>query len=277
MPELQVSDFLTAHEPVLRLAAFLAIAGVLAGWEALRPRRPLARGRRRRWPVNIAMVALDTVLVRVIFPASVVAGIAAWTAVRHLGLFNAVAAPAGLALAASVVALDLVIYGQHVAMHRVPALWRLHRMHHTDLDVDFTTALRFHPGEIVLSVLVKAAAVVALGAPVAAVIAFEAILNGAAMFNHGNIYLTGTPDRAIRAIVVTPDMHRVHHSVIGAETNSNFGFCLSLWDRLFGTYRERPAAGHEAMVIGLPAFRADTDQGFGRLLANPLAAGKPPA
>lgn len=270
-------EFLTENEPALRLSAFIAIAVAMAAWEAVAPRRPLARGRTRRWPVNLALVAIDTALVRLALPAAALAGVAAWAADRGIGLFHVLPTPGWLATVASVAALDFVIWGQHVVLHRIPVLWRMHRMHHTDLDVDFTTALRFHPLEILLSVAIKAAAVAALGAPVAAVIVFEVLLNGAAMFNHANVHLTGAPDRAIRAVIVTPDMHRVHHSVIPRETNSNFGFCLSLWDRLFGTYRDAPAAGHDAMTLGLSAFREAAAQRLDGLLLNPLAPGRPPA
>lgn len=268
-----MTEFLTAQEPVLRLGAFLAVALAMAGWEFLAPRRTLLRARRRRWPVNAAVVITDTVLVRMLFPAAVVAGIAAWTTAQGIGLFNIVAVPEAVAIALSVVLLDLAIYGQHVAFHHIGPLWRLHRMHHLDLDVDFTTGIRFHPVEIILSVLIKFAVVVALGAPVAAVVAFEVLLNGSAMFNHGNVRLARGIDRILRAILVTPDMHRVHHSVVRAETDSNFGFCLSVWDRVFRTYRDQPAAGHDGMTVGLPRFRDAADQGFIAILANPLRPG----
>jgi sterol desaturase/sphingolipid hydroxylase (fatty acid hydroxylase superfamily) len=268
-----MTEFLTAHEPVLRLSAFLAVALAMAGWEMLAPRRVLSRGRGRRWPVNAAMVAVDTALVRLLFPAAVVAGIAAWTTAHGIGLFNLVAVPGVIAVVGSVILLDLIIYAQHVAFHRFGPLWRLHRVHHLDLDVDFTTGIRFHPVEIVLSVLIKFGAVAALGAPVAAVVVFEVLLNGSSMFNHGNVRLPRRVDGFLRALVVTPDMHRVHHSVVRAETDSNFGFCLSIWDRLFGTYRDQPAAGHDGMTVGLPRFRDAGDQGFVAIMANPLRPG----
>ncbi|MGE0651016.1 MAG: sterol desaturase family protein [Alphaproteobacteria bacterium] len=268
-----MTEFLTAQEPVLRLGAFLAVALTMAGWEVLAPRRTLSSGRRRRWPVNAAVVITGTVLVRLLFPAAVVAGIAAWTTARGIGLFNIVAVPEAVAIALSVVLLDLAIYGQHVAFHYIGPLWRLHRVHHMDLDVDFTTGVRFHPVEIVLSVLIKFAVVVALGAPVVAVLVFEVLLNGSSMFNHGNVRLARRIDKVLRAILVTPDMHRVHHSVVRAETDSNFGFCLSVWDRVFGTYRDQPAAGHDGMTVGLPRFRDAADQGFVAIMANPLRSG----
>ena len=265
-----MSDFLTAYEPALRLGAFITVALMMAGAEVWAPRRARSRTRRQRWPVNIALTLVDTVLVRLIVPTAAVAGIAAWAGTRGIGLFNVLPVPEGLALVLSVVLLDLMIYGQHVVFHLWRPLWRLHRVHHADLDVDFTTALRFHPAEILLSVAIKAVAVVALGAPVAAVVAFEILLNGSAMFNHGNLRLPARIDRVLRAVLVTPDMHRVHHSVLRAETDSNFGFALSFWDRLFRTYRDQPALGHDAMTIGLPAFREERDQGLVALLLNPL-------
>jgi sterol desaturase/sphingolipid hydroxylase (fatty acid hydroxylase superfamily) len=171
------------------------------------------------------------------------------------GLFNTYAVPAWAAIAASIVALDLAIYLQHVLFHAVPALWRLHRVHHADLDFDVTTGARFHPLEIVLSMLIKFAAIAVLGAPAVAVLVFEVLLNALAMFNHANVRIPAPIDRALRVVLVTPDMHRVHHSIEGDETDSNFGFNLSLWDRLFGTYRAGPRAGHEAMTIGIREFR----------------------
>lgn len=265
-----MAAFLTTYEPILRLGAFLGVALAMAGAEAWAPRRARARERRRRWPINIGLAALDTLFVRLAFPAAVVAGIAAWAATQGIGLFNALPVPEGLAFLLSVLLLDLVIYGQHIVFHYWKPLWRLHRVHHCDLDVDFTTALRFHPVEILLSVAVKVVAVVALGAPVAAVVVFEILLNGSAMFNHGNLRLPARIDRVLRAVLVTPDMHRVHHSVLRAETDSNFGFALSFWDRLFRTYRDQPAQGHDAMTIGLPAFREERDQGLVALLLNPF-------
>ena len=266
-------EFVTLHEAALRLGSFCAVALAMAGWEALAPRRPLSLGRARRWPVNLGMVALATLLVRLLFPAAVLAATATWAQDQGMGLFNTTVLPGAPALVLSILALDLLVYGQHVAFHRMPVLWRLHRVHHADLDIDFTTGVRFHPVEIILSLLIKMAAVTALGAPVAAVVLFEMLLNATAMFNHGNVRLAPALDSAIRVVLVTPDMHRVHHSVIARETNSNFGFCLSLWDRIFATYRAQPEAGHDAMTIGLPFFRDEADQGLWKLLANPIVEG----
>ena len=243
-----------AHEPVLRLAAFAAVLAVMALWEVLAPRRPRTLSRRRRWPANLAIVVLNTVLVRVLFPAAAV-GVALSTQTHGWGLLNAYGVPAWAALGAGIVLLDLAIYLQHVMFHAVPALWRLHRMHHADLDIDVTTGARFHPIEIALSMLIKLAAIAALGVPPAAVVLFEVLLNATSMFNHANVRIAPAFESVLRWLVVTPDMHRVHHSVERDETNSNFGFNLSLWDRLFGTYRAQPRAGQEAMTIGIPDFR----------------------
>jgi sterol desaturase/sphingolipid hydroxylase (fatty acid hydroxylase superfamily) len=263
-----MDQYVITHEPALRLTAFLVTVAAMAGWEALLPRRWRALGRVARWPANISIVLTNTILVRLVFPAAAV-GASLWAADNGFGLFQWIATPAWAAIIISVLALDLLIYGQHLVLHRVPVLWRLHRMHHMDRDIDFTSGLRFHPVEIIISALIKFAAVVILGAPAAAVIAFEVILNSSSLFNHSNVRL-GAADRVLRALIVTPDMHRVHHSVIPVETNSNYGFALSVWDRLFGTYRNNPMKGHDAMTLGLPMFREPRDNGFVGLLLNPL-------
>lgn len=243
------------HEAAIRLAAFLGVFALMAAWEWLAPRRALALPRRARWPANLAIVAIDTALVRLLFPAAAVG--AALVAKTHgWGLFNAVELPAALAIVVSVALLDFTIWLQHMVFHAVPTLWRLHRVHHADLGFDATTGLRFHPIEIVLSMLVKFAAVILIGAPPLAVILFEIVLNASSLFNHGNVRLPPALDRVLRLAFVTPDMHRVHHSVIPAETNSNFGFSFSFWDRLGGTYRAQPREGHAGMTIGLEAPRA---------------------
>src|SRR5215831_5527284 len=216
-----VTETLLAHEPVIRLSAFTGILAVMALWEWLSPRRNQEIGRTRRWPSNLGIVALDTVLVRLVYPAAAV-GTALLAEVRGWGLFQALAAPTWLAIAASVILLDLAIYLQHVLFHAVPVLWRLHRMHHADLEFDVTTGLRFHPIEILLSMLIKFAVVAAVGAPASAVLIFEVLLNATSMFNHGNVRMPLAIDRILRWLVVTPDMHRVHHSIIVSETNSNF-------------------------------------------------------
>jgi sterol desaturase/sphingolipid hydroxylase (fatty acid hydroxylase superfamily) len=222
-----------------------------------------------RWSNNLALVAVDTLVVRVTFPV-VAVGLAAMAEQRGWGLLNSFQLPPWLGFGLALLALDLVIYLQHVMFHAVPALWRLHRMHHADLEFDVTTGLRFHPGEIVLSMGIKLAAVAALGPPAAAVLVFEMLLNATAMFNHGNIRLPPGLDRVLRWLVVTPDMHRVHHSVRTEETNSNFGFNLPWWDRLLGTYRAQPATGHEGMTIGIDRFRTRRDLWLDRMLIQPL-------
>lgn len=247
---MDVSAILLGHETAIRLGAFATVFALMALWEIGAARRALTVSKSRRWLANLGITLLDAAVVRVLFPTATV-GVALAVGDRHWGLFNAVAVPAPLAFALSVIALDLVIWMQHVAFHRVPLLARLHRVHHVDLDFDVTTGFRFHPVEIVLSLLIKFAAVVALGAPAAAVLVFELMLSLGSLFNHGNVRMPGKIDRALRWLVVTPDMHRVHHSIEPEEINSNFGFFLSWWDRLFGTYRAAPRAGHDAMTIGV--------------------------
>ena len=246
-------QFVLGHEPSIRLAFFLGIFGLVALWELAAPRRALTVSKVLRWSSNLGLVALNTVLLRLLFPLAG-AGLAAFTAEHGWGLLNHFQAPAALAIPLAVVAMDFVIWLQHVMVHAVPALWRLHRVHHADLDYDVTTGARFHPIEIILSMLIKFATIVVLGPPVVAVVIFEVLLNATAMFNHGNIRLPAGLDRVLRLIVVTPDMHRVHHSVEDDETNSNFGFNLPWWDRLFGTYRDQPRAGHVGMAIGIRGY-----------------------
>ena len=266
---LRMERFILAHEPAIRLGAFATVLFAMAAWEALAPRRALSQPRMARWPGNIGVVVIDTLLVRALLPTAVV-GLAAWCAQNGWGLLNILALPAWARFLAAFVALDLVIWAQHVTFHVVPPLWRLHRVHHADLDFDLTTGLRFHPLEILLSLAVKLAAVAALGAPPAAVIAFEVALSATSLFNHGNVRLPAALDRTLRWIVVTPDMHRVHHSVVRAETDSNFGFNLPWWDRLFGTYRPQPAAGHAGLTIGLDIFRDPAELRLDRLLLQPF-------
>lgn len=249
-----MNAFMLQHELDIRLACFFGVFGGMALWEIVAPRRRLIASKLLRWSNNLALVALNSVLLRALFPAAAV-GVAAFAAGQGWGLFNYFAAPFWLALPASVVLLDFVIYLQHVMLHAVPLLWRLHRVHHADLDFDVTTGTRFHPIEIVLSMLIKAAVILLLGPPVVAVVIFEVLLNATSMFNHGNVRMPAAVDRALRLLLVTPDMHRVHHSIDQDETNSNFAFNLSVWDRLFGTYREQPRAGHEEMTIGISTFR----------------------
>jgi sterol desaturase/sphingolipid hydroxylase (fatty acid hydroxylase superfamily) len=256
-------------EPLIRLGCFLGVLVLMALWEALTPRRQQEIGRLRRWPNNFGLVVLNTVAVRLVFPLAGV-GIAFFAQSKGWGLFNAMPLPAWLTVPLAVILLDLTIYGQHVAFHAVPALWRLHRMHHADLEFDVTTGLRFHPGEILLSMMIKLAAIIALGAPPVAVLVFEVLLNATSMFNHGNVSLPLGLDRFLRLIVVTPDMHRVHHSIDRRETDSNFGFNLPWWDRLFGTYRPQPAMGHVRMTLGIDRFRDPRELWLDRMLLQPL-------
>ncbi|MBI1285472.1 MAG: sterol desaturase family protein [Thiobacillus sp.] len=263
------SGFILGHEPAIRLGFFGGVLAVMIGWEVLAPRRIRAVSRWRRWPGNLGIVALNTILARLVF-ATVPVGLAALAETRGWGLLNNVAAPFWLKIVAAVVVLDFAIYLQHVMFHAVPALWRLHRMHHADLDFDVTTGARFHPFEILLSVGIKFAVIAAIGAPAVAVLIFEVLLNATSMFNHGNVRLPLRLDGILRWIVVTPDMHRVHHSVIPNETNSNFGFNLPWWDRLLGTYRAQPAKGHQDMTIGLDVFRDTGDLRLDRMLIQPF-------
>ena len=256
-------------ETAIRLGFFFAVLAVMAAWEMAAPRRALTHARRLRWPANLGIVALNTVLVRLVLPVPPLA-FAALAEARGWGIFNVIDGPGWLAVAASVVMLDLVIYLQHVMFHAVPALWRLHRMHHADLDFDVTTGARFHPIEIVFSTVLKMAVIALIGAPALAVLAFEVVLNATAMFNHANVRLPVGLDRVLRWFVVTPDMHRVHHSVHADETNSNFGFNLPWWDRLFGTYRDQPRDGHAGMTIGIEQFREPTQLHLHRMLAQPF-------
>lgn len=249
-----MNDFILNHEPAIRLSCFLGVFAVMAVWELLAPRRRLSQPKGRRWLNNLELVVFNTALLRLIFPLAAV-GVAASAELNGWGLFNRIEAPAWLALSASVIILDAAIYLQHVMFHAVPLFWRLHRVHHADLDFDVTTGSRFHPVEILLSMLIKFAVIVLLGPPIVAVVVFEVLLNATAMFNHSNVHLPAVLDALLRWLIVTPDMHRVHHSHLGHETNSNFGFNLSVWDRLFGTYREQPEEGHEGMVIGIDTFR----------------------
>jgi sterol desaturase/sphingolipid hydroxylase (fatty acid hydroxylase superfamily) len=260
---------LLSHEAPIRLGFFAGIFVLMAAWELWAPRRALQQSKALRWSNNLALVALDTLVVRALFPVAAV-GVAAFAAARGIGIFNLVAVPLLAAFVISLLVLDAAIWLQHRLFHAVPLLWRLHRVHHADLDFDVTTGARFHPVEIVLSMLIKCAVVLALGAPAVAVLVFEIVLNATSLFNHGNVRLPASVDRVLRWLVVTPDMHRVHHSIDRRETDSNFGFNLPWWDRLFGTYRAQPAAGHEAMTIGIGEFRSPRELWLDRLLLQPF-------
>ena len=258
----------SALETLARPAAFLLVFVAMAVWETLAPRRSQAIRRSSRWPSNLGIVALNSMLVRAVFPLTAVAWAGA-VAQQGFGLLNIVAMPSWLAAIAAFVMLDLAIYLQHRLFHAVPAFWRLHRMHHADTEFDVTNGLRFHPIEIVLSMLIKFAVIAALGAPAWSVLVFEIVLNATSIFNHANARVPAKVDRILRQFVVTPDMHRVHHSVLPLETNSNFGFNLPWWDRWFGTYRAQPRDGHAAMHIGLPQFRHPKWLRLDRMLVQP--------
>jgi sterol desaturase/sphingolipid hydroxylase (fatty acid hydroxylase superfamily) len=256
-------------EQTIRLSIFAGVLLLVALWEMVAPRRPLLDSKRRRWVTNLTLVVIDTIAVRLLFPILPVA-LAGVAASRGWGIFNVIRIDPWLTFILSFLLLDFIIYLQHLLFHHIPILWRLHRMHHTDLDLDVTSGNRFHPLEIVVSMLIKMAAVLFLGAPGAAVMAFEVVLNACAMFSHGNIRLPVTLDRILRLFLVTPDMHRVHHSTIVRETNSNFGFNFPWWDRVCGTYRPQPEKGHLDMTIGLKEYRDPKRLTLFRLLLQPF-------
>jgi len=251
---MSISEFVISHEVAIRLGFFSGILGAMALWELAAPRRVLTVPKMLRWINNIGIVVINSFLLRIIFPSAAV-GVAIFAQKHGWGLFNHFQLPYWVAVVLSVVALDFIIYLQHVMFHAIPVSWRIHRIHHADLDFDVTTGTRFHPMEILLSMLIKSAGVVVLGPPVLAVIIFEVALNATSMFNYSNVRMLRGVDHIFRWFVVTPDMHRVHHSIEERETNSNFGFNLPWWDRLLGTYRNQPRMGHEGMTIGLEDFR----------------------
>jgi sterol desaturase/sphingolipid hydroxylase (fatty acid hydroxylase superfamily) len=238
-------------EQSLRLGIFFGVLTAIALWEIIAPRRALTAAKFQRWFSNLSISLLNILLLRLLLPMAA-SGAALLAGERQWGILNVMELPLWLSVVLGFVLLDLLIYWQHRLFHRIPLLWRLHSMHHIDLDIDVTTGIRFHPLEALLSMIIKIAAILILGVPLLAVIIFEVVLNAAAMFNHGNISLPDKLDRWLRLLVVTPDMHRVHHSVIASETHSNFGFNLPWWDRLFGSYQAQPREGHLQMTIGLP-------------------------
>lgn len=248
--KIMFTTFIQQHEVTIRLSAFFGILLMMALWERWRPCRTPKLSVLLRWSNNLALVFLNSAVLRWLFPAAAT-GVAAFSVGHGWGVLHYYAVSQPLAIVISIVALDGIIYLQHVMVHAVPVLWRIHRVHHADPDFDVTTGLRFHPVEIILSMLIKFASIIVIGPPVVAVIVFEIILNGMAMFNHSNIRLPAGVDKVLRTLFVTPDMHRVHHSVEEDETNSNFGFNLSIWDRLFGTYKARPRLEQQTMVIGI--------------------------
>lgn len=248
-------ESLLANEKEIRMGFFFGMLIIIAVWELLAPKRALTISKSVRWINNLGLVFFNSFILRVLFPAAAV-GVAVFATEQGWGLFNYYSdVPFWFATVAAIVIMDFVIYVQHVMVHAIPVLWRLHRLHHADLDYDVTTGARFHTLEIILSMLIKFATILLLGPSVVAVIIFEIMLNATAMFNHGNISLPKTLDKYLRLILVTPDMHRVHHSIEDDEANSNFGFSLPWWDRLFGTYRDQPRAGHINMTIGINKYR----------------------
>ena len=266
---MDATGFIAENEPTIRLAVFLGLFGVLALSEYLRPRRPLVTSKSHRWFTNFAIVVIDSVVVRLIFPAAAV-GVALWAQANGYGLFNATSVAVWIAGLVSIISLDFAVWFSHLLSHKVPIFWRFHRMHHSDRDIDVSTAIRFHPVEIVLSMIYKVAWVVALGAPAWSVILFEIILNGVAMFNHSNLKLPLVLDRITRLIIVTPDMHRVHHSTIRRETDSNYGFNFPFWDKMFGTYIAQPEKGHDGMQIGIAEWQDEKPTQLGWTLSVPL-------
>ena len=264
-----MTEWIMSNEPVIRLGFFAGIFGLMAIWEILAARRELTTSKGRRWVGNLSLVLVDTLIVRLLFPTAAV-GTALIVADLGWGVLNVVSVPYWAALLISVATLDLAIYLQHVMFHALPALWRLHMVHHADLDLDVTSGSRFHPIEIVLSMFIKLGVISVLGPPLLGVLIFEVVLNALAMFNHANARIPLPLDRVLRWIIVTPDMHRVHHSVEKPEHNTNFGFNLSCWDRVLGTYKDQPAKGHEGMIIGLKSFRERSWQSLPRLLSMPF-------
>ena len=260
------------HETTIRVVCFLVVFIVIAIMEGVAPRRALIVKKSLRWFGNLSVQLVNGILPRLLFPILPV-GMAALCTKNGWGLLNVVSLPMAAATLSSLLVLDLVIYVQHALFHRIHFFWRIHRMHHTDMDLDLTSALRFHPLEIIISLLIKMAVVAALGPPAAAVFIFEVLLNGMAMFNHGNFRIPARMDNLLRKILVTPDMHLVHHSTLRQESNHNFGFNLSWWDRLFGTYRAAPAAGREGMIIGLTGFLDDRYARFWKMILNPFEKG----
>lgn len=258
-----------ALEISLRLGYFAAVFAALAAWELLAPCRPLTVGRLWRWPNNIGVLLVDALTVRLLMPTAVL-GAALFAAGAGWGLFNWLQFRLSVGLVFGFLILDFFIWAQHFVFHHVPLLWRLHRMHHADLDIDVTTGVRFHPFEILISLAIKIAVVFAFGIPPVAVFVFEVMLSATSMFNHANVRMPRWLDRILRLIVVTPDMHRVHHSVLRHETDSNFGFNLPWWDWLFRTYRHEPQAGHQGMTIGIPQFRDPKETRLDRLLTQPF-------
>ncbi|MEI5681549.1 MULTISPECIES: sterol desaturase family protein [unclassified Mesorhizobium] len=268
---------IAASEAFVRTVAFLAIFLAMALFELWSPRleRQEMAGalKSRRWFANLSLVVISSLMLRVIFPAAAV-GAAAFAEAKGWGLLRAAGLDGVLGGIVAFVALDFAVWLEHVASHKLPILWRIHRVHHADTGFDVTTGLRFHPLEILLSMIWKAGVVIALGAPVLSVLVFEIVLNGSAMFSHSNVRISPSVDRWLRKVIVTPDMHRVHHSTDRPETDSNYGFNFSFWDRLFKTYVGQPKRGHDGMAIGLEQWRDEKPSRLGWLLALPFRSGR---
>lgn len=256
-------------ETLIRLTAALGIFGAMITWEAISPRRKQIISRKQRWPVNLGLAAFNMIMMRL--SVGSLAYMSAVTAVEQsFGLLNWLATPEWLAIVVTLLMLDVAIYGQHIVLHKCPLLWRLHQVHHTDMEFDATTAVRFHPIEIIISMAYKVLCIFLIGANPLAVVAFEVILNGAATFNHSNINIPEALDKKLRWLLITPDMHRIHHSTIPSETDSNYGFSISCWDRLFKTYKAEPRLSQTTMDIGLSTFRESSELGFMQLIMLPF-------
>ncbi|WGY46990.1 MULTISPECIES: sterol desaturase family protein [unclassified Vibrio] len=257
------------HTDMIRLLIFILVLLACALWESNQPRKTLSCSKWLRWLNNLGLVGLNSLILALVMPVATLSA-AMWSEHTRFGVLHWFDVPAYLVVPVAIIALDVIIYTQHVLFHRIPWLWRMHRMHHADQDIDVTTGARFHPLEIIVSMWVKVGAITLLGAPALAVVIFEVLLNASAMFNHSNARLPLSVDRWLRNVIVTPDMHRVHHSVIEREMHSNFGFFLSVWDRVFGTYIAQPQQGHEQMKIGLKQFQRAREQWLDKMLTQPF-------
>jgi sterol desaturase/sphingolipid hydroxylase (fatty acid hydroxylase superfamily) len=246
----------------------------MALWEIMAPLRAPDTSKGIRWSNHVMLAAINMALVRVLFPVAAVA-LAIYASDQSIGLFNMIWAPYALTFAAGVVLLDQTVYVFHLLFHSVPVLWRIHRVHHADLDIDVSTGVRFHPIQMVIAVIIKSTTILAFGLPPLSVLTFEIASHSITLFNHGNVRVRPSVDRVLRWFIVTPDMHRIHHSIHRAETDSNFGFILPWWDRMFGTYCAEPAAGQERMVVGIESFRTGRDLWLDRLVTNPVIDDRP--
>lgn len=271
---MSLESFLLAHETAIRFGVLVSTFGVMALWEIMAPLRAPDTSKGIRWSNHVMLAAINMALVRVLFPVAAVA-LAIYASDQSIGLFNMIWAPYALTFAAGVVLLDLTVYVFHLLFHSVPVLWRIHRVHHADLDIDVSTGVRFHPIQMVIAVIIKSATILAFGLPPLSVLTFEIASHSITLFNHGNVRVRPSVDRVLRWFIVTPDMHRIHHSIHRAETDSNFGFVLPWWDRMFGTYCAEPAAGQERMVVGIESFRTGRDLWLDRLVTNPVIDDRP--